>query len=403
MKKFIISIILLLIITSMFTGYVSAAAKYKDIKDSDWFAEAIGKLSALKIIDGLPDGSFNPQGQVTRAEFVKMLVQAMEYKKIDSISFEDIKPFPTSKPHWASVYIETALRNGVIIKEEEGDKFYPDVPLTRKDMVMMMYRALKLEPSEGKNPYFDLPEPNGYFTKAYEEYLVRGIPMNGKFIFNPTGVTTRAEAATIISRMVEYKADPSGFVAKAAMEERFAKGIQTAEDIALKREIEIDRAKSDPNYIMEPIIRILNTLEDFKGHGADAEGYFKNIAGHIALDNFEDYLNYTPECQFKVVCTTKGKDLNNSVTWLTQPFISYDHVYDVRTDGWEVAEEALKYAPRELKTCSIMTITRNEEKSVNGKWTKVPDYNKKGEVIDFKLYIKRRNNTKEYDIKFKVN
>ncbi|HPL54778.1 MAG TPA: S-layer homology domain-containing protein, partial [Bacillota bacterium] len=87
MKKFIISIILLLIITSMFTGYVSAAAKYKDIKDSDWFAEAIGKLSALKIIDGLPDGSFNPQGQVTRAEFVKMLVQAMEYKKIDSISF----------------------------------------------------------------------------------------------------------------------------------------------------------------------------------------------------------------------------------------------------------------------------------------------------------------------------
>ncbi len=402
MKKPAVFIISFLIMISVFTGHVSAApAKYKDIKDSDWFAEAIGKLSALKIIDGLPDGSFNPQGQVTRAEFVKMLVQAMEYKKIDSISFEDIKPFPTSKPHWASVYIETALRNGVIIKEEEGDKFYPDAPLTRKDMVMMMYRALKLEPSEGKNPYFDLPEPNGYFTKAYEEYLVRGIPMNGKIIFNPTGVTTRAEAATIISRMVEYKADPCGFTAKAAMEERFAKGIQTAEDIALKREIEIDRAKSDPNYIMEPMIRILNKQEDFNGY-KDPKDYFKDIAGLIVLDNAEDYLKYTPECQFKVICTTKGKDLNNSVLWLTQPFISYDHVYEVRTDVWKTAKEALVYNT-ETKSYFIRGILRDEEKAVKGMWTKVPDYNKRGEVLDYKLYIKRGNGMKEYDNKFKVN
>ncbi|HQO43875.1 MAG TPA: S-layer homology domain-containing protein, partial [Bacillota bacterium] len=116
--------------------------------------------------------SFNPQEEVTRAQFVEMLVQAMEYKRIDSVSFIDIKPYPASKPHWASVYIETALRNGVIIKAEEGDRFYPDVPITREDMVMMMCRALKLEPSYGPNPYFDLEEPNGYFTKAYEEYLV---------------------------------------------------------------------------------------------------------------------------------------------------------------------------------------------------------------------------------------
>ena len=173
-----------------------AMASFKDRKETDWFAEAVGKLSELDIVNGLPDGSFNPQGEVTRAQFIKMLVQAMDYKKIDSVSFADMKPYPASKPHWASVYIETALRNGVIIKAEEGDRFYPDVPITREDMVMMMCRALKLEPSEGPNPYFDLEEPNGYFTKAYEEYLVRGIPMNGKIIFNPTGVTTRAVSYT---------------------------------------------------------------------------------------------------------------------------------------------------------------------------------------------------------------
>ncbi|MDD3705976.1 MAG: S-layer homology domain-containing protein, partial [Clostridiaceae bacterium] len=175
----------MLIITLALFGYVSADTEFKDVKKSDWYAEAIGKLDTLDIVNGLPDGSFNPQGEVTRAQFIKMLVQAMEYKKIDSVSFVDMKP------HWASVYVETALRNKVIIKAEEGDRFYPDAPISRKDMVMMMCRALELEPSEGANPYYDLEEAEGYFTKAYEEYLVRGIPINGKIVFNPRGVTTR--------------------------------------------------------------------------------------------------------------------------------------------------------------------------------------------------------------------
>ena len=372
MKKLNRSLTFLLIIVFVLAGYVSAAV------------------------------SFNPQGEVTRAQFVEMLVQAMEYKRIDSVSFVDMKPYPTSKPHWASVYIETALRNGVIIKAEEGDRFYPDAPITRKDMAMMMFRALKLTPSEGANPFHDLDEANGAFTRLYKEYLVRGIPLNGKVIFNPTGVTTRAEAAVIISRMVDYKADPAGFKARMAMEERFAKGTQTAEDIALKRQLEIEKAKADPNYIMEPMIRVLNTLKDYEGYGEDAANKLKYFAGHIALDNFEDYLEYTPECQFKIVCTTKGKDLLNTVTRLTQPFISYDHKYEIRTDVWKPTKEVSIYR-KELKTCPIMAIAWNEEKSVNGKWVGVPDYVKSGETLSFKLYIKRGTNTKEYDIVFKVN
>ncbi|HNR05508.1 MAG TPA: S-layer homology domain-containing protein, partial [Bacillota bacterium] len=273
MRKYNKGLTFLLITAFVLAVYVSAAG-FKDIKETDWFAEAVGKLSELDIVNGLPDGSFNPQGEVTRAQFIKMLVQAMEYKKIDSVSFIDMKPYPASKPHWASVYVETALRNKVILKSEEGDRFYPDAPITRKDMVLMICRALKLNPSDGSNPYFDLEESNGYFTKAYEEYLVRGIPMNGKIIFNPTGVTTRAQAAVIISRLVDYRADPAGFAAKAAMEERIANGTATAEDIALKRELEIEKAKADPNYIIEPNIRIINTRNDFEVMGDRADRSF---------------------------------------------------------------------------------------------------------------------------------
>ncbi|HYE81028.1 MAG TPA: S-layer homology domain-containing protein [Clostridia bacterium] len=260
MKRVISIFITLAVICSLLSGAVcteaDSAAGFKDVRDSDWFAEAVEKLTLLKIIDGLPGGSFNPKEEVTRAQFVKMLVQAMEYKKTDSVSFEDLKPFKSSKPHWACVYIETALRNSVIVKDETGDNFYPDVPLKRADMGMMMIRALKLTPSEGDNPFSDLMESNGYLTKLYEEYLIRGTIEGGKVLYKPEGLTTRAEAAVIISRMVEYKEDPEGFVAKAAMEERFANGTQTAKDIAAKRAIEIEKAKADPNYIMEPIITV---------------------------------------------------------------------------------------------------------------------------------------------------
>jgi len=406
MKRIILIFAAIAIICSAFTGYVSADpvlnAKFKDVKDSDWFSDAVGKLNSLKIIDGLPDGSFNPKGEVTRAQFVKMLVQAMEYKKIDSVSFDDIKPFPSSKAHWASVYIETALRNGVIIKEEIGNNFYPDVPIARKDMAMMMFKALKLTPSEGANPFYDLTEANGYLTKLYEEYLIRGVIEGGKRLFRPEGLTTRAEAAVIISRMVDYKADPEGFKERMAMEERFANGTQTAEDIALKRQMEIEKAKADPNYIMEPMIRVLNTLDDYKGFGDMASTAYMNFAACIVLDNYEDYDNYSSNVQFKVVCINKDKDLINTGTLLREPFISYDHVYEVRRDVWKPLGGNIAYN-KELKSYRIFSVTRDEEKSVNGKWVKVTDYVKKGEIINLKLYLKRGNNTQEYEINFKVN
>jgi len=295
MKKYSKAFIAFLIIISMLVGYVSAAAEFTDVKEADWFAEAVGKLNGLKIIDGMPDGSFSPQGEVTRAQFVKMLVEAMSYKHIDNVSFVDMRPNPQVKPHWASVYVETALRNGAIVKEEEGDRFYPDIPLTRDDMVMMICRALKLEPSDGSNPYFDMDEPNGYFTKVYEEYLIRGIPMNGKIIFNSTGVTTRAQASVIISRLVDYRNDPKGFIKRMAMEERFASGTETPEDITLKREMEIKKALSDPDYIMEPIITVEHNTDPW------TYKYFRLY--------FENEADYSDDATWKLECTNY-KQLN---------------------------------------------------------------------------------------------
>ncbi len=295
MKRIVSAFVMMLIISSLLLGSVFAepgsAAKFMDVKDSDWYAEAVGKLNILKIIDGLPGGLFSPKSEVTRGQFAKMLVQAMGYRKVDSVSFGDIIVPTTGKAHWASVYVETALRNGVIVKDELGKNFYPDVPIKRADMFMMMFKALKLQPSAGENPFADLAEANSSFTKLYEEYLVRGTMEGSKRLFKPHGLTTRAEAAVVIARMLDYKESHVEFVARMSMEESFANGTQTAEDIALKRELEIEKAKADPNYIMEPIITIERN-EEYKKY-RHFELYFENEADYSDDTKWElECINY---------------------------------------------------------------------------------------------------------------
>ena len=217
MKK-IISILLIISMSISQVTFAIGTIKITDINNC-WAKAEIEKLIALNIVNGA-GGKFNPINNVSRAEYVKMLVQAMGYTKVDAISFADIKPEGVTKANWASVYIETALRNGVYTKEEIGNNFYPDKAINRIDMFIMLAKALKLEPSTGVNPFADLTKPNGYLTKLYEERLVTGTIVDGKRYINADKLTTKAEAAAIISRLVDYKANPAGYKAKLVAEER---------------------------------------------------------------------------------------------------------------------------------------------------------------------------------------
>ncbi|KUO69467.1 MAG: hypothetical protein APF77_07470 [Clostridia bacterium BRH_c25] len=379
MKRIISIFITLTVMCSLLLGTVYAepnlAAKFKDVKETDWFAEAVGKMNILNIIDGLPDGSFNPQGQVTRAQFVKMLVQAMEYKKIDSISFEDLKPFKSSKPHWACVYIETALRNGVIVKAELGDSFFPDVPLTRKDMGMMMFRALELTASVGENPFADLMEANGYLTRLYEEYLIRGTAEGGKVLYKPEGLTTRAEAAVIINRMVEYKADPAEYVKTAGFETRIKEGTATEEDMKLKRDMELKKQAEDENYIVEPVLSVVKSPEIM---------YFeKFIYSYICLDNYAEYVD---DVEVRAVCIT-----DDTQNYGYSQNISTRKYHETRSDEWYTIAQY-----KSVNRSIISMVNKRDGVLVNGVSNSY-DYNyKSGTVLVYEIQIKRGNSLKKY-------
>lgn len=182
---------------------------FKDIKESDWFAENVSMLYKLGIINGKPQKDntviFDPKGLVTKAEFTKMLIKAMNYNLVDGNTFNDVG----YNRHWAKKHIETAVKEGVISPETEGVSYWPDIPIKRNEMALMMFKALKLEPSTNKSPFPDADLD--YATKLHEEYLINGALNNEKIYFNPNGLATRAEAAATIARLIEYKENQEEF------------------------------------------------------------------------------------------------------------------------------------------------------------------------------------------------
>lgn len=95
----------------------SVFAAFSDVGDDNTYKDAITTLTKLKVIDGYEDGTFKPDGQITRAEFTKLIVFILGYKDLayDSSDFTDV-----DASHWAKNYIQTAYNLGIIAGMGDG-------------------------------------------------------------------------------------------------------------------------------------------------------------------------------------------------------------------------------------------------------------------------------------------
>ena len=112
---------------------------YPDVALADWFNNAISTLSNGGIISGYPDGTFDPNGYITRAEFAVIAARFfdMDYQG------EDL--FPDIDGHWAQDYINQAAENGFIEGYPDGT-FGPDKYITRAEAVTLVNRTLDRHP-----------------------------------------------------------------------------------------------------------------------------------------------------------------------------------------------------------------------------------------------------------------
>ncbi len=170
-----------------------AANAFSDIKDSDWFYEAVNKMSQSGIVKGYPDGTFKPNDTVKYAEFVKMFIVA--------VTGEDIGN--SQKGHWAENYYHKGIELGLFTEYDINlNDLGHEIP--RKVMALMV--SNNFYGTEINN--YDAVEtsiPDLEDGKPYQHEIIKSYGMgiltgyeNGEF--RPEGTLTRAESATVINR-----------------------------------------------------------------------------------------------------------------------------------------------------------------------------------------------------------
>lgn len=108
---------------------------FSDLKPGKYYTDAVNALKSIGIIDGYPNGTFRPNGSITRAEVVKMVALFAE-AQVSTATFTDV---PENK--WYYSYVMTASANGWIRGYTNGT-FRPNNNITRAEFVTMMNYVL---------------------------------------------------------------------------------------------------------------------------------------------------------------------------------------------------------------------------------------------------------------------
>lgn len=123
------------------TKFWSQNSGYSDVKAGDWFNNAVSTLSKAGIIAGYEDGSFRPNGYITRAEFATIAARFFD------VTYNGKDLFPDISGHWAKDYINQAANKGFVNGYEDGT-FKPDRNITRAEAVTLVNRTLDRHPDK---------------------------------------------------------------------------------------------------------------------------------------------------------------------------------------------------------------------------------------------------------------
>lgn len=126
---------------------VSGNAGFSDVSQNDWFAAYVGYLAKYDVIKGYEDGTFRPNASVTRAEFVAMAVRCYDLFYEVGSSAISIKYNDLNSSHWAYDDIAYATNEKWLNGYADGS-FKPDVNITRAEVVTVVNRATGRTPDK---------------------------------------------------------------------------------------------------------------------------------------------------------------------------------------------------------------------------------------------------------------
>lgn len=176
---------------------------FSDLESVPWAKESINALYDRKIVTGTDKNHFEPERNITRAEFLKLLVKVFKTDTENvSCEFEDVE-----KSSWAYKFIAAAYSNG-LINGVTDNRFEPDTMITRQDAAAVLYRfcgKYDVQMPIGDMPQFaDEDEISDYAKDAAVIFGAAGIINGvGENRFAPLEPCSRAMASKIIYGVLE--------------------------------------------------------------------------------------------------------------------------------------------------------------------------------------------------------
>lgn len=183
----------------------ASVTRFVDVPTDAWYAEYVEYAAVNGLMSGIGDRRFAPDDVLTRAMFVTVLGQLAQIDEADypAVSFSDVV-----SGSWYAPYVEWAAQQDIVSGIGDG-RFDPEAPITREQMASIIARYVQ---STGKTlptiaaPVVlqDMDAVSGWALDGVELMRMTGIISgDDRGYFNPLGLATRAQAATVFTELRE--------------------------------------------------------------------------------------------------------------------------------------------------------------------------------------------------------
>ncbi|MGN7457461.1 S-layer homology domain-containing protein [Paenibacillus pasadenensis] len=159
----------------------TTSSTFKDVKRTDWFYGSVQKLTTAGLVNGFEDGTFRPQKEVSRAEFLKLVSAAL---KIETSS-------PNAGDAWYKPYVNAAIGAGIHKASDFNGNWTQSI--TRQEMARITVRAVEEKLRTGS------PTDPQLVYEATKRGIISGLA-GGELGLKEK--STRAQATVIIDRIL---------------------------------------------------------------------------------------------------------------------------------------------------------------------------------------------------------
>ncbi|QZT34042.1 S-layer homology domain-containing protein [Caldalkalibacillus thermarum TA2.A1] len=178
-----------------------------DVGRFPWAEDSIRVLASQRIINGVSSTRFAPENDITRAQFVTILVNVLDLEKKEngaSIVFSDVVNDPHSK--WYGKNLDIAVSHGIVTGVGQN-RFNPHQSISRSEMATMLARALRVFGYESKDidlsQYKDAGEIPWWAEEGFKLTVDLGIITGTNRGLEPRATGNRAQAVVMLKRLYD--------------------------------------------------------------------------------------------------------------------------------------------------------------------------------------------------------